>query len=390
MHPKTSEKGKRTLYQVVIDDILEQIAGGAFSFDKPICTESKLMEDYGISRITARRAMTELENQGVLYRKRGVGSFVSRDIYAQQQPESTSKLFAFIFPFNPSRSGLNTAFQAANHMLIQGGYAASIYITEDTDEARGRTFLHQLAQMDVAGVAYYPKTSDAHLLLLNQLLFQGKSVVIMDLPDKCRYISSVSSDNFSGSTQLMEHLLDLGHQRIAYLAGISPDARSTVADRMAGYVLSLEKAGLPIDDELIVTDMTENARRQTSGRGGQTALQSTIQRLFARGATAILCEHDQLAFETVIACKELGISVPSQLSVCGFDNSEWAKILPDGITTVEQDMEKMGIETAKLLLSGLTSPMSAARQVVLPTHLVPGATTGPAPSTTTANGEEST
>lgn len=93
-----------TLYQVVIDDIMESIQSGAFSFDHPICTESKLMEKYNISRITARRAMTELENKGILYRKRGVGSFVSRDIYQKEaQPQAVSSLFAFIYPFNISR-----------------------------------------------------------------------------------------------------------------------------------------------------------------------------------------------------------------------------------------------------------------------------------------------
>ena len=68
----------RLFYQQIIDAMMEQIRSGSFSYEKPICTENELMEHYGVSRITVRRALAEL---GILYRKRGVGSFVCQDIY---------------------------------------------------------------------------------------------------------------------------------------------------------------------------------------------------------------------------------------------------------------------------------------------------------------------
>lgn len=393
MCPSNQEREKpKTLYQGVIDDIMDRIHNGAFSFEKPITTELQLMEQYGVSRITARRAMTELENQGILYRKRGVGSFVSREIY-QRQPrsESTSKVFAFIFPFDVSRSGLSAAFQAANAVLMQKGYAASIYISEHDEKTRGRAFLSQLITMDIAGVAYYPMTSDIHLSLLNHLVFGGKPVVIMDVPDRSRYISSVSSDNYGGACKLMEHLIGLGHKRIGYLTGVALDARPTITDRFSGYVLALEGAGIRVDESLIVTSLTE-AHRRSAGEGGlPTQMHQTIQRLVARGATAFVCEHDQLAFEAILACRELGIRVPDQVSICGFDNSEWAHMLSEHITTVEQDMEQVGTQAAELLLAGINAPLASTRQVVVPTRLIVGDTSGQAPGTSdTANVEGAT
>lgn len=381
--PDTGVEKPRTLYQVVIDDIMERINRGAFSFDTPICTESKLMEDYGVSRITARRAMTELENQGVLYRKRGVGSFVSREIYQKQKKaDNASKIFAFIFPFNLSHSGLSAAFQAANAVLMQKGYAASVYITEDDAKARGRTFLGQLIHMDIAGIAYYPKTSDIHQGLLNQMVFRGKPVVIIDIPNRCRYISSVSSDNYGGSMELMEHLIGLGHRSIAYLAGLETDARQTVSDRFSGYVLAQAQAGIPIHDENVITTLTEEFRRSPGEGGLPTQVHSVVRALVSRGVTAFMCEHDQLAFEAALACRELNIKVPEQVSICGFDNSEWARMLPERITTMEQDMEQVGTQAAQLLLAGLSAPLSEARQVVIPTKFITGGTTGPAPAVT--------
>ena len=377
--PANNKKTRVPLYQVVIDDIMESILSGSFSFDHPICTESRLMEKYNISRITARRAMTELENKGILYRKRGVGSFVSKDIYAKKSaPQPANNLFAFIFPFNISRTGLSYAFKAANNLLIQKGYYASIYITEDDLPSRGRTVLNQLVNMNVAGVAYYPKSSDIHISILNQLIFQGKPVVIMDIPSNCPYISSVTSDNLSGAVQLTEHLISFGHRRIAYISGVGQEARRTVCDRIAGYIMAHEKAGLPLRGEYIVTDMSENMRRLPA-EGGHTELANQVQSLVKQGVTAIMAEHDELAFDILMACRDLGINVPRDLSVCGFDDSEWAHMLPGIITTVRQDQDQIGRHVAELLLERIGNPLQTAQNMVVPTKVVVGNTTGPKP-----------
>ncbi len=155
----------KPLYQNVMDDILTAIDSGGFSFDKPICTESGLMDKYGYSRITVRRALDELENMGVLYRKRGVGSFVSRDSYLSSKEDSVSvagKLFAFIWPFNISRTSLAVTFQSANDYLLAHGCYGSVFITEDEGEKKSSMVLSRLAHTDVAGIAYYPLKNDIH------------------------------------------------------------------------------------------------------------------------------------------------------------------------------------------------------------------------------------
>ena len=371
---------QKTLYQTVADSVLGAIERGEFSYDQPICTENKLMEQYSVSRITARRAMSELEGQGILYRKRGVGSFVSRDIYQRTQKTSgNSKLFAFIFPFDVSKSGLSAAFRAANSALLRQGYAASIYITEDDEKKRGRDSLKQLVDADIAGVAYYPKTANVHLDLLNRLAFTGKPVVLIDVPSPTRYISSVSSANYEGSIRLMQHLIELRHRRIAYISGIPAESRKTVADRMDGYVLGLCRAGLTPDADLIITTLTEEFRRSPGTENRPTQLHETVHALLGRGVTAVLCEHDQMAFEFTIACRSMGVRVPEDISVCGFDHSEWAHMLPEGITTIEQDMTAVGAKVAELLVSGINALPALSEQIVIPTHLILGGTTCAAP-----------
>jgi GntR family transcriptional regulator, arabinose operon transcriptional repressor len=375
--------GKPTLYQVVIDDIMERIRQGRFSFDKPITTESKLMEQYNISRITVRRALAELENKGVLVRKRGVGSFVSQSIYEQSDdgdPASSQNLFAFIFPFNISRTGMTHVFQSANSVLSEHGMYASIYITKQDGSVKGRTVLNQLASMDIAGVAYYPKTSDIHINILDRFIFEHKPVVIMDIPSNCPYISSVTSDNLNGAKQLMKHLISLGHTKIAYVSGVSATERQTVCDRIAGYVLAHEEAGMSIHRELMITDMDESRRNHIPEGSDKTELASCILSLAQQGVTAIVAEHDQLALEIMMVCHTLNINVPQDLSVCGYDDSEWAHMLPNGsITTVRQNKELIGKHVAELLIAGKGNAMKAARNIVVPTELVIGTTSGPNP-----------
>lgn len=381
MKANPERKERTLLYQVIVDDILAEIEEGAFSFDVPICTENKLIEKYSISRITARRAMTELETMGVLYRKRGVGSFVSQTVYENKirpQP-SASKLFAFIFPFNISRTGLTTACQSANNLLMSRDAYASTFIAEEGGAVNDQVLLNQLLGMEVAGLAFYPQSANYHLDLLNQFAYRGKPVVLIDVPSRCPHISSVMCDNVLGITQLMDHLVNLGHLRIAYVSGIGADDRSSICERIGGYVMSHDKAGISLNPELIITDMTDDTRNTPIDDTRMTPLKALLLRLSGQGVTAILAEHDQLAFEMIVACRELNIDVPNDLSICGFDDSEWAHLLQGThITTVKQDMDACGREVAQILIDGQDSMLKSVRQIVLPTQLTVGTTTGPA------------
>ena len=247
----------KPLYQNVMDDILTAIDSGGFSFDKPICTESGLMDKYGYSRITVRRALDELENMGALYRKRGVGSFVSRDSYLSSKEDSVSvagKLFAFIWPFNISRTSLAVTFQSANDYLLAHGCYGSVFITEDEGEKKSSMVLSRLAHTDVAGIAYYPLKNDIHIDLLNPFVFKNRPVVIMDMPSGCSYLPSVTSDNAGGSLKLMEHLtMPLGAGRSPICPGHERDASAPPwVDRIAGYLAGRWRGG-PADNARLYT-----------------------------------------------------------------------------------------------------------------------------------------
>ena len=384
----------KRLYEQISDAIMAQILSGTFSFDTPICTEAELMERFGVSRITVRHALALLENQGILLRKRGVGSFVNPDVYQQQAvpgsvsaPQAKSnRVFAFVLPFNIARTGLTGTLQEATDYLNARDCFTSIYISGESGDSRGRFILQRLIQMDVAGVAYYPYTSDIHLEALNELMFSGRSVVLMDLPSRCAHLPSVTSDNLGGERELVHHLTGLGHSRIAFLSGIPVTARETLGDRYSGYLLGLADAGLRPDPGLVFTGMTASARALPDSAPGSMA--SVLQAFRKKGATAIVCEHDEMAYYVLQCCRQLGIRVPEEFSVCGFDDNEWAVMLPNRrTTTIAQDWPAIGKAVAELLYSGMENPLSIHSPVVVPTHFVTGTTTGPARADLLSSGE---
>ena len=86
-------------YEMIKETLLARIHAGDFSFDESFCTEKMLSEQHHVSRITAKRAIEDLEQQGILYRKRGVGSFVSRSLSPDSKATDTPKMISLLLPF---------------------------------------------------------------------------------------------------------------------------------------------------------------------------------------------------------------------------------------------------------------------------------------------------
>lgn len=362
MNAPDGQGAKKALYQVIIDDLMQRIHARAYAADKPFCTEKQLMEQYQVSRITAKRAITELESRGILYRRRGAGSFVSTGAAAGKDP-GQSRRFALVLPFDVSKGGISGVFQAANSALEQQGCYLSITITGDGDGARGREVLQKLVLQDIAGIAYYPKTGNVHPDLLRRYVQQNKSVVVLDVACDYPDVGVVVSDHFAGGRLLTEHLIALGHKKIAYLSGVHPNARSSVQDRYAGFMAAANKAGLACGADSL---------RIVAAGGMLQSVASLVQ----EGITAVETENDELAFQVFLACKELGIRVPEQLSLCGFDHSEWSEMAPGGITTIAQDFSAIGRHTARLLL-GQGSGSNGTDTITVPVRLVVQGSTAP-------------
>ena len=178
-------------------------------------------------------------------------------------------------------------------------------------------------------------------------------------------LSSVNVDDVAGGQRLTDHLLGLGHRSIAMLTGpIDESVRHQVLrDRRRGYTQTVGAAGL-------------EAVCLTSGIDFEAGIRATIKLLSERReTTAIFAATDEIAAGAVRAARDVGLDVPRDLSVVGFDD-HWIAAAMD-LTTVNQSVRSHGTEGAALLLEHLAEPTVPPRDVLIPPRLIVRASTAP-------------
>jgi LacI family transcriptional regulator len=202
---------------------------------------------------------------------------------------------------------------------------------------------------------------------LEQLLNHGYRFVVVDplLPLNAR-IPAVSAANAAGATQAMQHLLELGHRRIAAVTG--PRGGKASVDRRRGYYAALAEAGIAPDPQLEV----EGDFRIPSGAELTARLLDLPE-----PPTAVFAFNDNMAIGALRAARARGIRVPEELSVVGFDDLEEAEIVTPALTTVRQPLAEMGRIAVSLLLRLLEGQRLEALHVELATRLVVRGSTAP-------------
>jgi DNA-binding LacI/PurR family transcriptional regulator len=169
---------------------------------------------------------------------------------------------------------------------------------------------------------------------------------------------SVEVDNVSGGEKATQHLLDLGHRRIAYISG--PLIEWDAVERQQGYERALRSYGLDVDPSLIVR----------GGKRPNTAIEAAKQLLdLPSPPTALFCYNDATALGAMRAIRAAGLSVPKDISIIGFDDIDLAAYFEPPLTTVAQPKRRMA-EIAVGMIIDMVEGRVPVESCVLPSHLV--------------------
>ncbi|PZO80618.1 MAG: LacI family transcriptional regulator [Mesorhizobium amorphae] len=193
----------------------------------------------------------------------------------------------------------------------------------------------------------------------------GVPVVLFNRSQDDDRLSAVTTDNHAGGRAVAEHLLGLGHRWMGYIAG--NEGASTQRDREAGFRAGLSAAGHELPRREVGNFVYEEA-------------QDAVRRMFARPSrpTALFVCNDHMAFAVMDVLRfELGLRVPQDVSVAGFDDVPPARWPAYDLTTVRQDVDTMVRETVATLMAAISDADSGPRRVMLPTALVVRRSTGP-------------
>jgi len=184
-------------------------------------------------------------------------------------------------------------------------------------------------------------------------------VVTIDPNEECPECFMLTATNRSGAMAAMEHLIGLGHRRIGFIGG-RPDLLCAQR-RLLGYLDALHQASLPVDPDLIATgDFTTET--------GQLCAQKLLS--LSNPPTAIFAANDQSAIGTIEMAREMGLRVPQDLSVVGFDNIPEAAYFNPALTTVDQFIKEMGRVSTEKLVDLIQGQSLESDLYKMPTQLV--------------------
>jgi LacI family transcriptional regulator, repressor for deo operon, udp, cdd, tsx, nupC, and nupG len=251
-------------------------------------------------------------------------------------------------------------------VLVSQGFDLTLFNLGGDAGERRQIFEQFLFRRRVdAAIAVSVEVDDDEISRLHAL---RKPVVCVGGP--IEGLRTLGIDDLDAAHRVVEHLTALGHRRIAHVAGL-PGLRDfrMPMNRQHGYEQALRDVGVEPDPALTRT-------ADFSVRGGHAAARSLLEDPATR-PTAVFASSDEMAFGVLIAARELGLSVPGDLSVAGFDDHENAGIV--GLTTIAQDPQQMGRRAAELVLAQVESPDEPAHSMnlVMPTRFVERTTTAP-------------
>ena len=195
----------------------------------------------------------------------------------------------------------------------------------------------------------------------------GVPTVFVGARPRAEAVDSVALDDEGASTTATQHLLSLGHRRIATICG--PMREDCSQDRLAGYQAALAAAGLSADPDLII----EGDWSATAGHGA-------FQRLMRlpNPPTAIFAQNDRMAIGVLRAAREAGVQVPGQLAVIGVDDMPLASYFDPSLTTMRQDLAAIGRQAARLLICAVEDPGAERQHLRLSADLIVRESTGSA------------
>jgi len=383
-------KRTKTKHIAIYDAFCSAIMEGKYRPGDQIPTEKEIAAQFNASRPTVGRAMRDLEQHGMLVRRQGAGTFVRKTTH------SRTNTFGILIPWqwgesiNSKTSIFPAMVPEISRISSRSGHTLLLNESPRDDGhdivGRAKTICRQLIELQVAGVFFLPIDNPASDMKFNLEIAEsferaGVAVVLLDRDinewsHRSKY-DVVGINNEYASYVLTRHLLKSGCRRIDFCTGVM--GVTSVMSRIEGFWKALRGAGAPckpsrivqIDaDKLINPDVDDN----------KTELEPIAERIRGGHTEAIVCVNDMTAIRLMQYLLRIGISIPGDVRIVGFDDSPMCEFLPVPLTTIRQNVRGLAYESVRTLKNRIEEPDSPARDVMVATELVVRKSCGTCPS----------
>ena len=254
---------------------------------------------------------------------------------------------------NPFFTGMVASLEA---VAAQRGLSVMLCNT-DEHVSRERLYIQTAIAQRMAGVviaAASAKQSD-----LSSLVTAGIPVVVVDRRIDSYAGDTIFVDNYLAGRQASEHLMQMGYQRIACIAG--PSEVSTTEDRLAGFRDALAKGKHPLTSAMV-------RRANLRPEGGEVAMRALLAS--SHRPDAVFATNGPLTVGVYRAIQAEGLSMPQDVALVGVDDDQWTRMVVPGVSVIRQPVAEMGALAAELLLSRGSASHSAPQHIVLDPELL--------------------
>ena len=344
-------------YIWIKNTIADRIRAERLAPGEQVPSISEIMEQFNVSKVTAVRALAELEAEGVVQRKHGRGTFVSgltpKNRLTRQRPSVFIIVPDMTNPFYSEVVG-----NIEKHVRDEG-IAVELAGTNYQPEIEQRLLATILAEERVAGIVLISTPGPHHF----EEIPTDVPLVTVDhcppeLEGKC---VSITCDNFTGGHSAAVHLASLGHERVGYI-----NVPYGSPHRLEGFRKGFEEHGVELGENWVMT--LESAWH----------IEAEVLEFVSRWElTALASVNDMIAMQAMKALRSQGYKVPEEISLVGYDNVPAARYLDVPLTTIEQYEEQMGRKAAECLIEGIRAKghRLRPREIVIVPNLVVRAST---------------
>lgn len=335
-------------YILLKNELLSRIESGKLSPGSQVPSENEIAEQFSLSRQTVRQAFSELERQGLLERVQGKGTFVRHAAVRAEatQPRTigivTTYISDYIFPH---------IVRGAEAELRSRGYRLLLAST-DNDKEKEMECLRLMLSEPLSGLIIEPtKSAEGNPNLPFYLSMQSKNLPFLMINERYRELEvpCLRVDDEQGGLTAARYLIKQGHRRIV---GFFKTDDLQGVNRLKGFMHAHREAGIPLAPEHVVT--------YTTSQKGELPVKKLRELLASTDRpTALFAYNDALAVPLLNTAREMGVSVPGELSIVGFDDSALARAAGVPLTTLTHPKEELGREAARRLIAMIENEAGA-------------------------------
>jgi len=316
-------------------------------------TENELIESTGVSRVTLRRALSNMQEENKIYSIQGSGYYVGELRLGQK-----TDIVPIIISYDHENSKILNIVQGAQTYLNNRQCELNVHISRRNPDIE-KKLLQQLYDDGYRCVIIFPVSSEDNVDFYFEMIQKGMNLVFIDRqPLSISCCNLVKSDNMSGGYLATKHLIEQGHKNIVVF-GFEPLIHTTtIHERYCGYRQAMREYGLELPS-------------QSYFHSPYRKINEDVIKIFnpANNITAVFAINDNAAVDIATHAQNKGLKIPDDLAIVGFDNLDVTKIFSPNLSSVSQPFTLLGEAAAEIAYKHITKTSIGYKQTILPVKL---------------------